>query len=131
MAKKRIVDLIVEHSLELYPIEACGILIGEKRGSVKLIQKVYKTRNVFNTPSRYKISPEDQLTAFSEAEKEGKEVLGFYHSHPYWEAKPSTFDISVAFYEGLSYVIYSIPTRSIASYIWEGGNFILEEVKII
>ncbi len=131
IVKRIFVEILAEHSLERYPIEACGILIGEKRGAVKLVQKVFRTNNILNSPSRYEIAPEDQLTAFTEAERESKEVIGFYHSHPYWEAKPSTVDAAMAFYRGASYVIYSVSTRSLASFEWDGDRFIPEEVKII
>ncbi|MEM2123546.1 MAG: M67 family metallopeptidase [Candidatus Bathyarchaeia archaeon] len=129
--RKKHFDVIVEHSLEEYPLEACGILLGDVKGPVKSVRKVIKTRNILGSPSRYEIDPEDQLAAFSLADRESMTVIGFYHSHPYWEPEPSSIDAAMAFYKGSSYVIYSMPTRSIASFIWIGDGFITEEVKII
>lgn len=129
--KKMFFDVIAEHSLEEYPLEACGILLGHRKGPVKSVSRVFKARNILNSPSRYEIDPEDQLAAFTLADRESIEVVGFYHSHPYWEAEPSKIDAAMAFYRDTSYVIYSIPTRSLASFIWNGNEFIPEEVKII
>ena len=60
-------DIIAEHSLEQYPLEACGILMGEMRQTIRVVLKVFKSRNTINSPSRYEIDPEDQLAAFEEA----------------------------------------------------------------
>jgi proteasome lid subunit RPN8/RPN11 len=129
--KRSMVDEIAEHSLQEYPREACGIMAGERRGKTRIVKRVFKTRNRLTSPSRYEIDPEDQLKAFQEAEKMGLEVVGFYHSHPYWESSPSFIDRSLAFYKGYSYAIYSVVTRSLASYIWDGSTFVEEPVKII
>ncbi|MGC8962313.1 MAG: M67 family metallopeptidase [Candidatus Bathyarchaeia archaeon] len=129
--KKKLFDIIVEHSLEEYPLEACGILLGDVRGPVKSVRRIFKARNILGSPSRYEIDPEDQLAAFSLADRESMSVIGFYHSHPYWDPEPSSIDAAMAFYRNSSYVIYSMPTRSIASFIWDGSKFIPEEVKII
>lgn len=129
--KKVLFDVIAEHSLEEYPLEACGIILGDRKGPVKSVRRVFKARNILNSPSRYEIDPRDQLTAFTLADRESIAVIGFYHSHPYWEATPSSIDAAMAFYRDVSYVIYSIPTRSLASFIWNGNKFIPEEVKIV
>jgi proteasome lid subunit RPN8/RPN11 len=129
--RKEHFDFIVEHSLEEYPLEACGILLGDVKGSVKSVRRIFKARNILSSPSRYEIDPEDQLAAFNLADRESMAVIGFYHSHPYWEAEPSSIDAAMAFYRDSSYVIYSMPTRSIASFTWDGEKFTPEEVKII
>lgn len=124
-------DIIAEHSLEQYPLEACGILMGEMRHTIRVVLKVFKSRNTINSPSRYEIDPEDQLAAFEEAEQKSQEIIGYYHSHPHYQAEPSSIDTAMAFYKGNSYVIYSVSTRSLKSFLWNGEKFIPEEIKII
>lgn len=123
-------DVIVENSLQMYPKEACGILAG-RFNNVKVVEAVFKARNILNSEVRYEIGSEEQLQIFQKIEKLGFEVVGFYHSHPYWEASPSATDTSLAFYKNASYAIYSVITRTLASYMWDGHDFIPEQIIII
>ena len=45
--KKNMMDDIVKHSLNDYPKEACGIMIGESRGTIKIVKKVFKLSLLF------------------------------------------------------------------------------------
>ena len=129
--RRTLLDDIAGHSLNEYPKEACGIMVGELMGKTKVVKHVFKTRNRLSSSSRYEIDPEDQLKVFQEAERLKLEVIGFYHSHPYWEPLPSQVDRSLAFYRGYSYSIYSVFTRTLGSYVWNGEKFEEEQVKII
>ena len=97
-----------------YPNECCGILVGRdvSEGGVKrrIIDRLEPGKNVFEADEQYhrfSIDPLAQLKAERAAEKEGKVVLGFYHSHPDHPARPSEYDRTHAwpFY---SYVIVAI-----------------------
>lgn len=125
------INLIARNSLNEYPREACGILIGRMKQDIKVVKRVFKTHNILESASRYAIDPKEQLEAFKLADDLSMDVVGFYHSHPYWRPYPSATDHSLAFYEGLSYAIYSLVTKSLASYIWNGKSFDREEVHII
>jgi proteasome lid subunit RPN8/RPN11 len=83
--KKAHLDEIFEVARKKYPIEACGILIGKLSEDEGIIEKVYHAKNVLSSTSAYKIDPIDELKAFEGAAKEGLDVIGFYHSHPFWE----------------------------------------------
>lgn len=96
-----------------FPNECCGILIGRELmdGSPRrVVDRVEPGKNVFEADERYhrfSIDPLIQLKAEKAAEAEGRQVLGFYHSHPDHPARPSEYDRQHAwpFY---SYVIVSI-----------------------
>lgn len=98
-----------------YPNEICGILIGRdlpdgNGGTQRVIERLEPGKNVFEQDEQYhrfSIDPLQQLRAEKAAEKEGKEVLGYYHSHPDHPARPSEYDREHAwpFY---SYVIVAI-----------------------
>ena len=83
--KKTHLNEIFEEAKKKYPIEACGILAGKKHDSEAFVEKVYHAKNILNSKSAYRIDPADQIKAFQEAEIEGLEIIGFYHSHPFWE----------------------------------------------
>src|SRR6476646_7152872 len=100
-----------------FPNECCGMLVGrdvkDERGERRIVERVVAGQNVFEADERYhrfSIDPRVQLQAEREAEKEGKAVLGFYHSHPNHPARPSEYDREHGwpFY---SYVIVSIEKR--------------------
>jgi proteasome lid subunit RPN8/RPN11 len=97
-----------------YPNECCGILVGRDvaDGAMKrrIVERLEPGKNVFEADEQYhrfSIDPLAQLKAERAAEKEGKVVLGFYHSHPDHPARPSEYDRTHAwpFY---SYVIVAI-----------------------
>ena len=98
-----------------YPNEVCGILIGrdtrDASGAThRVVDRLEPGTNAFEADEQYhrfSIDPLAQLKAERAAEKEGRVVLGFYHSHPDHPARPSEYDRQHAwpFY---SYVIVSI-----------------------
>jgi proteasome lid subunit RPN8/RPN11 len=127
---KRDYTKIVTHSKKVYPIEACGLLVGVKRSGKKVVLEVRKTPNVLNSSSRYEVDPEIELQVFMDAEKKSFEVVGIYHSHSFWAARPSSIDSNLAVFENVSYVIYSVTEDSLASYTWNGSIFEPEETEI-
>lgn len=122
---------LIDHCRGLSPVEACGILVGEVRARARLVRKIFKTRNVLGSSSAYQIDPEELLSVFLRAEKDSMEVLGFYHSHPFSPAKPSGVDRSSAYYPGYSYLIYSVPSNELRSYVWKGDRFLPEAVRVV
>ena len=129
--RKKDLDKILLHARKCYPLEACGILVGVIQGRIRLVWRVFKTRNVLGSSSAYQIDAEEQFQIFLQAERDAMEVLGFYHSHPFWQAKPSGVDVSSAHYPGCSYLIYSVPDDELRSYIWKGDRFVSESVRIV
>jgi proteasome lid subunit RPN8/RPN11 len=101
---------IEEEGSAAFPNECCGILIGRDTEGGREVERLMAGKNVFEADERYhrfSIDPRLQLQADREAVREGKAVLGFYHSHPDHPARPSEYDREHGwpFY---SYVIVSI-----------------------
>jgi proteasome lid subunit RPN8/RPN11 len=97
-----------------YPNECCGMLIGrdvEANGvRRRMVERLVAGTNTFDADEQYhrfSIDPLQQLKVEREAEKEGRVLLGYYHSHPDHPARPSEYDRQHAwpFY---SYVIVAI-----------------------
>jgi proteasome lid subunit RPN8/RPN11 len=123
------VERISSHCRESYPVEACGVLIGTLAGDVRAVTEVWPARNQLSSSSSYEIDPETLFRAFSHAEQDKVEVIGFYHSHSFSSANASEIDETRANYPGLSYVIYSIPRNEIESFYFDGRQLIQEPVK--
>lgn len=86
---KDIIDEIYKHAVESYPDECCGIVTG--RGDV---QALHRCRNIQNelhagdpeghprdAKTAYAIDRAEADKIYSEAKKNGEEVIAFYHSH--------------------------------------------------
>lgn len=112
-------------------MEACGVLVGTFNKKIRIIEKIFRTKNILNVSNRYEIDPTELMLIFQKVDKLSLAVIGFYHSHPFGEAKPSEIDKSLAFYNNLSYAIYSVMMGTMSSYIWNGRMFLKESVKII
>ncbi|NIO76584.1 MAG: hypothetical protein GTN69_12045 [Armatimonadetes bacterium] len=97
-----------EHARKTYPEECCGILLGRRNHS-QVICSVYPTSNCMTvrTHDRYEMDPREILRADRAAEKEGEEILGFYHSHPDHPPAPSPTDAEFA-WPGYIYLIIAV-----------------------
>lgn len=124
------IERISIHSQESHPLEACGILIGTISGDTRTVIETRAARNRLSSESSYEIDPESLFHAFTYAEQNGLEVVGFYHSHPLWSADASETDRTRANYPGLSYLIYSVPNNEMKSFYFDGKELILEPLRI-
>jgi proteasome lid subunit RPN8/RPN11 len=106
-----LIDEMVAHAQEEDPNECCG-LVGGHDGKATT---VYRARNEFASPLRYKIHTGDQLRI---QEKEmrgaGEDVVGIYHSHTRSAAYPSQTDLNeaVAWPEPM-YIIVSLQNADV------------------
>ena len=96
-----------------YPQECCGLLLGKLANGTKIISETYPVSNAREEAAqfnRFLIPPSAVLKAEQYARGKMMDVLGFYHSHPNAEARPSLFDLEHAwpFY---SYIIVSVKDR--------------------
>jgi proteasome lid subunit RPN8/RPN11 len=133
-----------------YPNECCGIMLGKVedvvvsgeggsvgaaghvRRNVEGIIPIENSREEAEQYHRFEIQPEDVMRAELAARKAGRDVLGFYHSHPDHPAEPSDFDREHAlpFY---SYIIVSVERgRAVNVRSWELAHdrekFLEEEI---
>jgi proteasome lid subunit RPN8/RPN11 len=82
------------HAVEGYPNEICGMLVAEPGTDV-----ISRTRRVRNTiveraRDRYEMDPVEQIRIQRELDREGREIVGYYHSHPDHPASASITDSS-------------------------------------
>jgi proteasome lid subunit RPN8/RPN11 len=96
---RALADRIAEQARTGYPFEVCGVLLGQDH-TVREVVPV-ANRETESPRVRYEIAPEDLIRIQREAREAGREILGYYHSHPDHPARPSETDRRVAA-EGLS-----------------------------
>jgi proteasome lid subunit RPN8/RPN11 len=95
------------HGAEGYPNEICGIMVGP-RGEGR-VTEVRRARNIIvdRSRDRYEIDPRDHIRIQREADADGFDIVGYYHSHPDHPAQASRFDTERA-WAGYVYLIVSI-----------------------
>jgi proteasome lid subunit RPN8/RPN11 len=108
---------LCRHCEEEYPREACGALIGTGDGQNEpwRVEEIRPAPNAHGGDHRrrYLIPPEFQLQAEKYARETGRDVVGFYHSHPDHKADPSEYDRTHA-WAGYLYLICSVRDRKSA-----------------
>ena len=110
---KQNLEKIRGHGETDFPYECCGFLLGETDGYTKTVvrcESVQNSRDNKDRHNRYFIRPEDYMRVEQLARREHLDIVGFYHSHPNAEAKPSQYDLehSWPFY---SYIIVSVKNK--------------------
>jgi proteasome lid subunit RPN8/RPN11 len=100
-------EAVRAHGAEGYPHEICGILVGP-RGSRTAIE-AKRARNIIveRARDRYEIDPRDHIRIQREADADGQDIVGYYHSHPDHPAQASRFDAERA-WSGYVYLIVSV-----------------------
>ena len=124
----------IAHAMEEDPNECCGILAG----SGDDVRHLYRVTNKVRSPTRYLMDPQEQLNAMLDSERNGWELLVFYHSHTHSPAYPSSTDVRMALQSGwleIYYVLVSLEDRADpqmrAFHIDEGGSIVEEAFEIV
>jgi proteasome lid subunit RPN8/RPN11 len=98
---------IYAHAKETYPHECFGFLVGTFDAD-GFVYRVARGANLnAERADRFEMDPKEFLRIEKQADNEGLNVIGFYHSHPDWPAIPSQTDITWA-WEGSYYLIVSV-----------------------
>jgi len=97
---------ILRHARAALPEECCGVLVGTAANGQWKVVAAAAVGNVSggDRQRRYEADPRGILRADAEARRQGLDVIGFYHSHPEGEGRPSAEDLRLA-WEGYIYVI--------------------------
>lgn len=134
---KDLLSEINEHGKRTYPEECCGFLLGVANERQKLVHEVQASSNALmvERQRRFLITPDEYRRTEVASRAKSLEVIGFYHSHPDYEARPSAFDLEHA-WPWFSYVIVSVeqgePTETTSWVIDdERRNFSEEKLFII
>jgi proteasome lid subunit RPN8/RPN11 len=99
-------EQILAHCLTGLPDEACGLLAGHP--ATESVVRCYPTRNVAASAKLYTVDPKEHLRADREAEADGLEIIGVFHSHTHTDAYPSPTDVAQAPDPTWHYVLVSL-----------------------
>jgi len=76
----------------VYPVEACAILYGKTTRRETIVKRLVTVPNVLKSNTRFEIDPKAFFDVFVQADKDGLEFIGLFHSHPA-PAYPSGVDL--------------------------------------
>ena len=124
-----IIDAIIAHARQDFPLEACGIL----GGTDGLVSEHYPMANTDQSNEHFNMEPKEQFAVIKDLRAKGKEMLVIYHSHPETPARPSVEDIRLALTPNVSYVIVSLAgaVPEVKSFRIEGGAVTPEPITAI
>lgn len=100
---KNIYQEMILYANSKLPNESCGILAGLDN----CIKKIYKMRNIEESPEKYLMDPQEQIKVMKDIRQNNLKMIAIFHSHPSTPARPSKEDIDMAFYEDVYYIIIS------------------------
>ena len=101
------------------PYEACGLLIGTIYVDIVYVEKVQPVTNIKRSKVSFELEPMELYNIWNTSEKEGKDIVGIYHTHPFSSAVPSIWDRETMENNSLVWLIAGID--GINSYIWDNG----------
>ena len=121
-------NLLSGEAQRVHPIEACALLFGELTKDGALVRKVIVLQNELHSAERFEMNPECVYKAFNEAEKEGFEFIGIFHSHSA-PATPSIIDLKfMKIWGDALWLILSLTDYQFGAYRLKNGE--LREIEI-
>lgn len=101
------------------PYEACGLLIGTIDTDIANVEKVHPVTNIRRSKVSFELEPMEFYNIWNTSAKEGKDIIGIYHTHPFSFAMPSAWDRETMENNSLVWLIAGVDgTRS---FIWNNG----------
>lgn len=96
------IEAILTHAAQTHPHECCGLLLGEGDA----ITHAQPTANVHPDPARhFEIDPAALIAAYKAQRDGGARIVGYYHSHPTGDPRPSATDRASAAHDGKVWAI--------------------------
>ena len=122
------VDLLKQEAKKVDPIEACGVVFGILSRNEAVVEKVVITPNELQSTLGFEIDPVKVAASFAEAEDEGLDFIGLFHSHPA-PAAPSPIDLKyMKLWGDAMWIVLSLIDGDLGAYQLIDG--IVKEVTI-
>lgn len=139
---------ICEHAGRDYPSECCGILLRAGAGACDVrpcsniqdrLHEKAPDRHPRDSRTAYRMDDVEVFHILEEAERSGRALAGFYHSHIDCDAYFSEEDRTAALfgespaYPGVVYLVLSVHGREVKgrrAFAWDEGNRAFEEVAV-
>lgn len=104
---------LLAESRAAYPGECCGLV----EGKGAFVTALHPARNLAAASDRFEIDPALQFRL----KREGRNIVGCYHSHPGGAAEPSPRDALGASEPGFVWLIAAGET--VGAFLWDGHAF--------
>ncbi len=85
---------MLAESWQAYPLEGCGLLIGESGGS--RVERFVPIHNEAESSKIYRLDGGQYARAAMAADDDGLDIIGVMHSHTHTAAFPSPTDVAEA-----------------------------------
>ena len=99
-----VLDDMVMHSKTVFPVEACGLVVGRGEEATRFIP----APNSLESETAYEIDPGFLASTFRSIRESGEELVAIFHSHPQGPAEPSSTDLKRAYYPEAAHLIMSL-----------------------
>ena len=109
------------------PYEACGVLVGTIGGDTVVVEKAVPITNSNRTTRSFELEPKEFYNAWNDAEKNGREIIGVYHTHPSSSAVPSQWDRETMQNDTSVWLIAGAGMRA---YVWDDWVKAVEIIEI-
>jgi len=83
--------LLRDEASRVQPLEACALLFGRTNEKEAIVERIVTAPNALRSTIRFEIDPKTFYDAFIQAQEDGLDFLGLFHSHPA-PAYPSSLD---------------------------------------
>jgi proteasome lid subunit RPN8/RPN11 len=112
-------QFLLEHAKKTAPAESCALLFGHEESGTSTVKEVFLTQNIEDSPVNFTISNEELLSGYKQAEKNGLDVIGIFHSHPHSEAMPSSTDREFMIINPVVWMIFSNKENQLNAFVLE------------
>ncbi|MFC1754140.1 Mov34/MPN/PAD-1 family protein [Thermoproteota archaeon] len=102
-------------SRKAQPFEGCALLLGYVTEKKVKITDIIPTKNIDRSKVTFKIDSTTVFKVYEQADKENKEVIGVFHSHP-TPPRPSSLDIQYMSVNPIVWLILSTTNLKISAY---------------
>ncbi|MEA5114433.1 MAG: M67 family metallopeptidase [Geobacteraceae bacterium] len=103
-----IIEALIAHAREEFPLEVCGILGGIDTA----VSRMYRLSNAAASATRFQLNPHEHAGVMRDLLQRNLETIAFYHSHPSGPSYPSVEDVRLAYYPDVATVIISLEDRN-------------------
>ncbi|MBI5860432.1 MAG: M67 family metallopeptidase [Nitrosarchaeum sp.] len=111
--------ILSNHADNEKPNESCAILFGRVDGQKTIVNEIFLTKNIDESPVNFTISNEQLIKCYKTAEEKNMDVVGIFHSHPNSDAYPSETDKKFMYSNPVVWVIYSGISDEFKAYVLE------------
>jgi proteasome lid subunit RPN8/RPN11 len=107
-------EAMIAHCRRESPLECCGLL----GGVAQRVSSIHPLRNIAASETRYNADPRELIRAVRWLREESAQILAIYHSHPRWEAVPSSTDLKENYWGEMPRIIVSLLTDPPVVRVW-------------